>query len=479
MGTLVFMTIALALITAITSAAVKNLHYAMRVEDLEQSIHIAEAGVEYYRWHLAHAPQDFQNGQGLPGTYEMGFQDKDGVTIGSYALDITAPIVGSTIVTIESAGAVLDTNINRTVETRLAIPSLAKYAVVANDVMRFGAGTEVFGPLHSNNGVRFDGIAHNAVTSSLSSYDDPDHSGGNEFGVHTHVNAPPATGVNDTFRALEAPPTTPVPTRADVFIAGRQFPVPAYDFAGLTTDLAQIKANAQASGRYISSSGAQGYRILLKVDDTFDLYRVNNLQAAPNNCTNVQNQTNWGTWSIRSTAGSETFVANYAIPANGLVFVEDNLWVEGQINTARVTIAAGRFPNTSNRNITVNKDLLYTNYDGQDVIGLISQGDFNVGLFSEDDLRIDAALVAQNGRAGRYYYESDCDGISGSDSYHVRDVLTLYGMIATNQRYGFAYTDNTGYLVRNITYDGNLVYGPPPSFPLTSDQYSTISWEEM
>ena len=52
-------------------------------------------------------------------------------------------------------------------------------------------------------------------------------------------------------------------------------------------------------------------------------------------------------------------------------------------------------------------------------------------------------------------------------------------MIVTDQRYGFAYTDGTGYQTRNIIYDANLLYSPPPSFPLTSDQYQTISWEEV
>ncbi|MDQ5893346.1 MAG: hypothetical protein QG640_358, partial [Patescibacteria group bacterium] len=33
--------------------------------------------------------------------------------------------------------------------------------------------------------------------------------------------------------------------------------------------------------------------------------------------------------------------------------------------------------------------------------------------------------------------------------------------------------------IRNIIYDGNLLYAPPPSFPLTSDQYTTLSWEEI
>jgi hypothetical protein len=52
-------------------------------------------------------------------------------------------------------------------------------------------------------------------------------------------------------------------------------------------------------------------------------------------------------------------------------------------------------------------------------------------------------------------------------------------MIASSDRYGFAYTDNTGYATRIINYDANLLYGPPPSFPLTSDQYQTISWREV
>lgn len=63
--------------------------------------------------------------------------------------------------------------------------------------------------------------------------------------------------------------------------------------------------------------------------------------------------------------------------------------------------------------------------------------------------------------------------------YHIRQTVTLYGMIATSKRYGFAYTDGTGYQNRNLTYDANLLYGPPPSFPLTSDQYTILSWEEI
>jgi hypothetical protein len=437
----------------------------------EKAIQLAESGIDYYRWHLAHAQNDFQDGTGVSGPYVHQVYDKDGNVTGEFSLAITPPITGSTKVRIESTGTPASSTIHRKIRVEMAIPSLAKYAVAANDVMRFGEGTEVFGPVHSNSGIRFDGLAHNIITSALSSYDDPDHTGNNEFAVHTHVNAPPGSGINDNFRSAEAPPTSPVPSRTDVFMVGRQFPVPAVDFTGLTNNLANIKSAAVASGKYFAASGAQGYQIILKTDDTFDVYKVTSQTDPPHNCTNTAGQTGWNTWSVNG----RSFVGNYAIPANGLIFVEDNVWAEGAINSARVTIAAGRFPdNPATRpQLTINNDLTYTNYDGTDVAALISQGNINVGLVSDTNLRIDAALVSQNGRVGRYYYESDCS------PYDIRNSLTLYGMIATSIRYGFAYTNGTGYQDRNIIYDANLLYGPPPSFPLTSDQYEILSWEEI
>lgn len=470
---LVFGTISVVIIGALISWAGSNIKASRVGLYREQALQIAEAGIDYYRWHLAHAPSDYTDGNATStGPYVHDFFDKDGVKIGTFSLEITPPPTGFTTVRIKSTGRVLsDSTIYRSILVQLAIPSLAKYAVVANDNMRFGEGTEVFGPIHSNGGIRFDGVAHNVISSSLSSYDDPDHSGGQEFGVHTHVLS--NGSVNDTYRSLEAPPNS-VQSRTDVFEAGRSFPVPAVDFVGLTTDLSQIKSKAQASGKYFSGSGLLGYHIIFKTNDTFDVYKVKTLASVSNSCSNVANQTNWGVWSIKTTNG-QTFVGNYPIPSNGLIFVEDNVWVDGQIQTNRVTLAAGKFPDSINTRptIVINSSLLYTNYDGQDVMSLISQGNISVGLFSDDNLRIDAALVSQNGRVGRDYYNSYCG------STYIRNTITLYGMIASNLRYGFAYTDGTGYTNRNIIYDANLLYGPPPSFPLTTDQYQTISWEEV
>ncbi|MFA5248739.1 MAG: hypothetical protein WC415_06050, partial [Patescibacteria group bacterium] len=457
---LVFSFTALIILSGIVSWGMMNLKVANQTVQRERAVQIAESGIEYYRWHLAHAPVDYQDGTGLSGPYMHDFYNRNGDKIGEFSLTITPPPIGSSLVTVTSAGkSGNDFHGERTISARLAKPSLVKYAVVANDAIRFGEGTEVQGPLHSNNGIRFDGLAHNLVTSAVAKYDDPDHLGDEEFGVHTHLSP------------TDPLPPASVPARSDVFVAGRQFPVPAADFAGLTADISQMKTDSQADGFYRSGSGVLGYHVVLKTSDTFDLYQINSLRISPDSKCSYDSQVGWGTWSINT----EALLGNYPFPNNGLIYLEDDVFVNGQINSARLTIVAAIFPDNPSlrKNITINNNLLYTNYDGQDVISLIAQNNINVGLYSLDTLRIDAALVAQNGRAGRYYYNGYC----GTNS--IRQTITLYGMIASAKRYGFAYTNGTGYQVRNIIYDNNLLYSPPPSFPLTSDQYITLSWGEI
>lgn len=455
---LIYGSIAIILMTGFLVWAEANINAALRYSNKALALAVAEAGIEYYRWHLAHAPSDFQDGAAGPGPYIHSYYDKNGNQIGQFILDITPPLTGSSVATIKSTGMInADPTIEKIITVKMGIPSLAKYAVVLNANVRFGVGTAVYGEIHSNKGIRFDGLAYNLVNSALSSYDDPDHSGSNEFGVHTHVSP------------IDPLPPASVPGRPDVFAVGRQFSVPEVDFAGITQVLAQIKENASSSGFYRGPSGAMGYEVFLKTNDTFDLYRVDVLMAPPSGCS--YSQDGWGTWSVQAT----TSLGNYSFPSNGLIFLEDDVWVRGQINGGRLTIASARFPDnpTTRSSITINNDILYSNYDGRDVISLIAQKNINIGLNSEDDLRADAALVAQNGRVGRYYYNSSC-GLS-----YRRSVITTYGMIASSQRYGFAYTDGTGYTTRNLTYDANLLYGPPPGFPLTSDSYKTLSWDEI
>jgi len=456
---LVFSAVSMIVLSGFVLWADANIKSVFRDSDQAQAFMTAEAGIEYYRWHLAHAKKDYTDGTNMPGPYVHVLNNKDGIAIGNFSLDIIKPQVGSTVVTVNSTGTVnINPDVQKIIEARMAIPSFAKYAAVIGSAVRFGQGTDLYGPVHSNGGIRMDGIAHNLVTSSVATYDDPDHSGAIEYGVHTHIapvdNLPPAT----------------VQNRPDIFMAGRFYPVAPADFVGITQDFSAMKSEAISSGSYWGPSNSNGYEIVLKTNDTYDLYKVTALNSAPSGCTNSQNQTGWGTWSVKT----RTSLGNKPFPLNGVLFVEDHVWVSGQINTARITIASGKFPdNPSTRtSITTNANLKYTTYDGGDVIALVAQQNINVGLTSADVLRVDAALMAQNGRVGRFYYSSSC-----GTSYK-RASMTSYGMIASNQRYGWAYTDGTGYTTRIIIYDANLLYAPPPSFPLTADYYTPIYWNE-
>ena len=442
-----------------------------RSSDQKLALTIAEAGIEYYRWHLAHAPGDFQDGTGVPGPYVHNYFNKEGVKIGQFNLDIEPPSSGGSIVTVISTGQVeASLNTEKKVKAKFGIPSFLKYAVISNGNIKFEPGTQVVGPVHSNGGIRFDGTAQNLVTSARSIYNDPDHSGADEYAIHTHV------------LPVDPLPMAVLPVRQDVFNAGRQFPVPVVDFNGLTESLTQIKSKAQSGGRYFGSSGSKGYHIILKTNDTFDIYKVKKIEKKPDkSCKNYLKQKGWKTWSIKTTgSGNEQFIANYPFPANGIIFTEDHVWVDGQINGAKLTIAAGKFPYNPKtyKNIIVDKDLIYTNYDSQDVIGLIAQDKVLVGMNSESDIRIDAAMVAQNGWVGRYYYKPS-DSKPNCSPYHSRQSIVLFGSVAVNQGYGFAYTDGSGYQSRNIIYDSNLLYNPPPGFPLTATLYEQISWEEI
>ncbi len=475
---LVFGVIAIVVTTSLVNWGATILKSTRNMDAREQAFQIAEAGIDYYRWHLAHASTDYKDGTATTtnGPFIHNFEDKDGNVIGKFSLIITPPLVGSTLIKIKSTGTVLsDPSVSRSIQVSLAIPSIAKYAMVTNSVVYYGSGDEIFGPIHSNSGVGFwDGspkpIAHNIVTSALSTFTDSvSGCSGTHFGVFTCVPTSDPT------------PPAAVPNRPDVFQAGRSFPVSVVDFTGMTTDLSSLKTTAQSSGFYRASSGANGYKIVLKTNDTFDLYKVNSLLSAPGGCSNSLSQTGWGTWSINTTGGATTLLGNYAFPSNGIMFFEDHVWVEGVINTARLTIAAGAFPvsPTTNKNIIVNNNLTYTNFDGTDVIGLIAQGNFLVGMASADSLTIDAAIIAQNGATIRYYYSNSCK--VGSNLYYLRNTLSTYGMFASNGQGYFAYGNpvNSGYSHQPATYDANLLYSPPPSYPLTSNQYSVLSWEEV
>lgn len=412
----------------------------------EQALQIAEAGINYYQWHLAHFPTDYQDGTGVAGPYVHNYVDFDTAkTIGTYSLMITPPPTGSTIVTIQSTGVASSSpGLSRTITAKYGVPSLAKYAFLSNDVIWIGSTESVSGQMQSNNGIRFDGTGNAPIQSAKSTY------------TCTSGQGSPCPHIENGVWG-GAPQSTK---------NFWQFPVPAVDFSSLTSDLAGMKSSAQSAGIYLPPSNASGYSLVFKLDGTVDIYKVTSLRTNPTgyDVNNVAHNE-----KIDYNARSLQF--NKPIPANGIIYIEDKTWVEGTVK-GRVIVAAATLPYNASTapTIYIPNNIVYVAKDGTNSLGLLAQKDVVVTYHAPTNLEVDAALVAQNGSAQFFYYS----GV-------IKNSITVFGSTMSFGQWTWSWVDNfnniiSGYTHTYSNYDGNLLYAPPPSFPLSSAGYQQISW---
>lgn len=412
----------------------------------EQAFQVAEAGINYYQWRLAHFPSDYQNGTGGAGPYVVDYKDSDTQqVIGQYSLTITPPPVGSTIVTIQSTGwTTAQPSVKRTVTVRYGIPSLARYGFLTNSDIWVGSATTFYGDFHSNAGIRYDGTATAPVLSARATY-----------------TCTSATGCNPNQTKNGIWGTAGASTQAFW-----TFPVPNVDFSSITSDLATIKASAQSGGLYLSASNTSGYSIVFQSNGTFRVYKVTSLRSHATG-TDVAGQSHSENIDYQNRTEQTTVCNPYPcnMPTNGLIYIEDRTWVEGTVN-GRAMLVAARLPYNSSTapSILIPNNLVYLAKDGNHVLGLIGQKDILLTYFVPNNLEINAAFIAQNGSFQRYHFPGSLKG-----------TLTEYGSIAS---YGQAavYYGSSGFQTRNYTYDSNLLYGPPPSYPLSASGYQQISW---
>jgi len=439
----------------------------------EKAFQVAEAGIYYYRWYLAHNISGKTAAEidafwsagavGVMGPADFEFVDAEGGgAIGVYRLDVIAPSAGSTIITVKSTGwTYKEPDAKRTVQVRFRRPSWSEYMFLSDTFINFGDQADVYGKVHSNTGIRFDGLAHSLVTSSVASFNDPSHGGGVEFGVHTHGGA-----VDPNAPAYPWPDGT-VPDRPDVFMGGREFPVAPVNFSGLTTDLAAMKVKAQAgTGKYFNADG-EGRRIIFK-NNTFDACIVDTFHHV--NFSISKYLQNDGSGTCNTCTGSGTgpsgCVKNYPIVDNEVIFVENDAWVEGIVDGRRVSVVAANLLGTGDpANVYVGlSNLRYTSYSCSNIVGLIAQKDVTVVSGCPDDFVIDAAVLAQSGAVGI------TSNMSNKNS------LTFNGAIVSYLQPFFAHSG--GFAVRFYNFDNDLLYCPPPYFP-TGTEYAIDQWEEL
>lgn len=462
------------ILTSMIQYVVSQVKYGFYVESKEEAFRIAESGINFYRWYLAHQTdgkttaevRDFwANGSplGVGTPLEHDYADTSGNVIGKYRISVSAPSPTATSVVVESAGWTLKyPNAVRTIRVVYRRSAWSDYAVLTNDFSAFDTTWDINGKIMSNTGIHFDGVVRNVAYAGSSSYSDPDF--GSKSGVWT--NCPAADGCNGRGES-------------DVFLAGKKFPVVKKDFTGVTVDLNSMmnlarssgdnRCNAAGTGCYFDNGGAgmQGRRIKLKDDGKFEISIV---EQVKNNSNSIK----------KEKVGS---VQTYDIPQNGIIFVNGNVWIDGKLKNKRVTVAAAILPNLGTSAVMyIGADnIIYNSRSGDEALGLISQSDIELSDDAPSDTEIDAAMLAQSGRVWKRDYNPNC---CGSGCVINKNSINVYGSVISNQDMGFTVSKlcnpskKNGYNNKSIAYDSNFLTNPPPFFP--SDVYYAIDlWEEL
>ena len=431
-----------------------------RVSD-EQAFQIAEAGVEYYAWHLAHFPNDVQDGTGHNGPYVHTYTDTSGTTVGTFTLTITPNYQCGVLqsVDISSVGAsIADPLRTKTVAVRYAQQTVVNYSsILASSPAWFGPGSTVYGRVHSKNGIRMDGTNMSTVESEVGTWDCT-----STYGCSPEQTTAQGVLGNGSNSALWKWGSATAPV-------------------SVAPNLSTMKSAVQTGGGiYLAPTGIQngGYHLTFNsngtvtvnevtaVNSSFYSYSVSAGAFIPDT-TLIQTQSAIGVDAISSSCS--------------VVYADDNVWVDGVVN-GKITVGTPS-------NAYLPNNITYTAYDGTDGLAVVASQNVIVTLDSPNNMLLNGAFTAISGVFGRnayysassgygapYIVPSQYDGSSGA----LRSSLSLSGMWLSKKAPVLNWSSiPSGYPTRNYLYDGTFASRVPPFTPTTTSQYSFISWKQQ
>lgn len=426
------------------------------------AFNLAEAGLEYYRWHLAHFPDDTENGTGVPGPYTLNYDDPEGGLAGTVTLTINGneSCGQTTSIDLQAVGAAAGSpGATRTLRARYARPSVGTFSYVLNDSVWAGDDRIILGPYHSNGGIRMDGTANSGVSSSLALWNCT-----SSYGCSPASSS--ASGVIGSG------------TNQQLW----EYPVPQVDFGAISADFGTLKTLAQSDGIYYPrySSGTnqnneaywRGYRLTFNANDTVTVRRVDDL-------------TNLGVTPVNSADDSDDWALindddpyeTRTIPTGcGLIFVEDHVWVEGTI-PSKVTLVAANVVNAGvEPNAYLLNNIQYEVQDGTDGLTLIAERNILISPSAPNSMTLNGIFIAQGGAFGMNAYDS-CTYADKTGT------LTILGTTVSNKRTGTQWTSfcgsyHKGFQNRIDSFDRRIATDPPPFTPVVSQDYQFVDWKE-
>ncbi len=456
---LLYMGLFVLILSTISGYALTQSRYGRALAAREQALHVAEAGLEYYRWFLAHNPSILTAGVGLvsPKTYTE--VDPETGAVGDATVTATATLQCGAVqwIDLESRGiASADPVFPRTLTARYMRPSVAEYSYVVNTNVWAGSDRNIRGPYHSNGGVRMDGGSNSNVSSSVANW-----------------NCTASYGCNPTQGS--APGVVGNGTNPELW----KYPATTIDFALIAVNFSDLRTKAQAGGIYYGpaagSSNERGYRVIFNTDGTFTLYRVTSTDGYPSFSSQYGNTTE------HSVITGQTLIGTFNVPSScSLMFFEDRVWVEGTVN-AKVTVVAATPSNGSTPDAYLNNNILYNAYDGTDGLTVVAERNVLIPLVAPDMMEIHGIFIAQSGHYGRDYF-SISDTPASLDQYVSQTRLTTIGTVVSNGRTGTSWICGgifcSGFQTRFDYYDQLVAFSPPPFTPIASTNYGFSLWRE-
>ena len=420
---------------------------------------VAEAGLEYYRWFLSHFAGNTTDGTGHGGPYVTTYADPESGTAGTYSLSVVGNSACGVVQSIDvtSTGVPNDApGVSSVLVARYADPSVAAYSYIVGSSVWAGSDRVINGPYHSNGGIRMDGTANAPVSSSLSTWDC-----NSNFGCSTEQpNAPGVLGNG---------------TNQNLWI----YPTPQVDFTGIASNFSTLKTTAVASGlylpRYSSTSGTnmhRGYHLIFNSNGTITVNKVSAVTSLP--VTPINSTDSSTDYTLIS---SESFYETLTIPSScGLIFVEDNTWVEGVIPSKVTLVVAGVITPSFTPDVVLHNNITYAATDGTDGLTVIGSHDILVAPDAPTNMTADGMFVAQSGAFGRNLYA--CPG-----PYEPKGTLTMFGTTVSNLRTGTKWVGgcggtDAGYQTRIDAFDRQNSTNPPPFTPTTSTQWQFVDWQQ-
>lgn len=422
-----------------------------------EALHIAEAGVNYYKWCLNNEIEDSCEA-------EKDYFDPLGNEIGHFSLESTSTVAcgQTTQRSIISEGWTKNfPTIKRTISALYSRESIAKYSYVIKDNVWVGSDHEIRGPYLSNGGIRMDGENQSLVSSAQEEWICTSSFGCSSCPISDGCYI---DGLNCVCPGVF---TTTSNSNPDLF----SFPSPPFDFDGITVDLGQIKAAAQASGIYLPPSTTtnpqgKGYHLKFINDGTVEVWIITQLSSTYGY--SLEEGWHYDYFII----SSEYLYNTYPVPpVCSAIFVEDDLWPEGEVK-GKITLASANLitPNMDT-DVVLPGGINYAALDGSDGLALIAENNMLIGPQSPEQMELRGIFVAQKGRFSRNHYLNN-----------LRDKLEIYGSIISNGRVGTQWISGSvvisGYLKRESYFDSNLVYAAPPFVPYVNPDFRIIDWQE-